>query len=387
MKKLFLATLLLAAIIIAGVGVGTTSAQTTNKTPTPLPTSNGTPTGPTNSVQANLIICADSAILDFNGTMLSGFDIIYQLFTGATASGTALTAIRHVAAVGTGFAVSDRALYTNGQTVATGSSGSAKVSVMNERNGKVDFTFTMTDVQDGCNNPANPLVKTADTAPGSTSANATPGATSGSSSGSTATSTTSGQQGAGFTASIFAPNGGTLNPNLAPEAAVVIGPRPSDRFRSETPGLIFAQCDAFPLALPGIIYDTDTITIFWSWFTKTNAEMSQELANAQYTVHLNTAPLPMTTLSTPVARSGNVWVFYTATVGNLRPGHYEVGFLHTWANPVNDGYNDYGPGTARPTDTGTCNFDVKPNPNGTSVAYSGMYFPSLYATHNLFPNR
>ncbi|HVU10637.1 MAG TPA: hypothetical protein VHD90_05135 [Phototrophicaceae bacterium] len=383
MKKLFLATLLLAAIIIAGVGVSTTSAQTTNTTPTPVATSNGTPTGPTNSVTGNLIICADSAVLDFSGTMLSGYDIVYQLFASADASGTALTAIRHVAAVGTGFAVSDRALYTNGQTVATGASGSAKVIVQNERNGKADFTFTMTDVQDGCNNPANPLVSTADTAPGSTSANATPGASSGSS----ATSTDSGQQGAGITVSIFAPNGGTLNPNLAPEAPVVVGPRPSDRFRSETPGLIFAQCDAYPLALPGIIYDTDTITIFWSWYTRTNAEMSQELANALYTVHLNTASLPMTALSTPVARSGNVWVFYTATVGNLRPGHYEVGFLHTWANPVNDGYNDYGPGTARPDDKGTCNFDVQPNPDGTSVAYSGMYFPSLYATHNLFPNR
>jgi hypothetical protein len=111
--------------------------------------------------------------------------------------------------------------------------------------------------------------------------------------------------------------------------------------------------------------------------------MDAELANAIYTVKLNTAALPMTTRSEPVLRAGNYWVFYTATVGNLRPGHYEVGFLHTWANPVNDGYKDFGPGTGNSREAGNCNFDVKPNPDGTSVVYSGMYFPSDYVTHPL----
>ena len=63
----------------------------------------------------------------------------------------------------------------------------------------------------------------------------------------------------------------------------MIGARLSDHFRSDTPGLIFAQCDAFPLAEPGIIYDNDTVTIFWSWFTKTQAQMDEHLANAIYT--------------------------------------------------------------------------------------------------------
>src|SRR5262249_52670244 len=91
-KKLFLATRLFAAIIIAGVS--TTAAQTTNKTPTPAPTRSGTATvtGPTNNVQGNVIICSDSTILDFNGTMLAGFDIEYQVFAGTTGTGTALTA-------------------------------------------------------------------------------------------------------------------------------------------------------------------------------------------------------------------------------------------------------------------------------------------------------
>jgi hypothetical protein len=35
---------------------------------------------------------------------------------------------------------------------------------------------------------------------------------------------------------------------------------------------------------------------------------------------------------------------------------------------------------------GTCNFDVAPNPDNTVVTdYSGMYFPTLWATHNITP--
>jgi hypothetical protein len=111
--------------------------------------------------------------------------------------------------------------------------------------------------------------------------------------------------------------------------------------------------------------------------------MDQHLANAQYSVKLNTADLPMTTRSEPVRRNGNFWVFYTANVGNLAPGHYEVGYLLTWANPVNDGYDDYGPGTANPRSSGICNFDVLPNPDGTSIVHNGMYFPTNFPTHDI----
>jgi hypothetical protein len=253
-------------------------------------------------------------------------------------------------------------------TVAAGGTACAQVSIARESDSnKIDFSYTLVDTQDGCN------VSNV-SAPSGTDVGGT-------SSGSTATSNVN----FGVSDSIFAPDGGTLNPNLKQEASVVIGPRLSDRFRSDTPGLIFAQCDAFPLAEPGIIYDNDTVTIFWSWFTKTRAEMDQELANAIYSVKLNTADLPMTTRSEPVLRSGNYWVFYTARVNYLAPGHYEVGFLHTWANPVNDGYNDYGPGTARSRDSGICNFDVTPNPSGASVTYSGMYIPTKFPTHDIKP--
>lgn len=353
MKKIALATLLFAALII---GAAPISAQTATSTPVP------TTTGPSNSSQGTLYVCADSAILDFSGISLIGYDIFYQVFSGGSGSGTALTSLRQVPVAGE-YAVSDRVSYNSGLTVGAGGQASALVSIARESDSsRVDFSYTLVDTQDGCGNPANTLVESTDTSGGS-STSGTPG----------------------VSTSILAPNG-VLNPNLSSEPDVVIGARLSDLFRSETPGLIFAECDAYPLALPGIIYDTDTVTIYWSWFTKTQEQMDAHIANAIYTVKLNTADLPMTTRSEPVKRGSNYWVFYTANVGNLKPGHYEVGYLLTWANPVNDGYSDFGPGTSNTRDPGICNFDVLPNPDGTSVVHNGMYFPTTYPTHDFKPD-
>lgn len=357
MKKLTLATLLLVTVLVAVLGVGSSAAQT-DTTATPEATS----TGPSNSTQGTIIVCADSAVLNFTGISLIGWDVYYQIFSGASGSGTALTDLRRVPVAGE-YSVSDRVSYNSGVTVAAGGQASANVSVARESDPTtIDYSFVLTDAQDGCAEPTNPVADATNT-----------------------TSDSSGSSGtAGINTSILAPNGGFLNPNLTEEPDVVIGARLSDRFRSDTPGLIFAECDAYPLANPGLIYDTDTVTIFWSWYTRTEAQMTEHLANAQYTVKLNGADLPMTTRSEPVLRGRNTYVFYTATVGHLRPGHYEVGYLLTWANPVNDGYADFGPGTANPRESGICNFDILRNTEGVAVTnYTGMYFPTNYAVHNI----
>ena len=197
---------------------------------------------------------------------------------------------------------------------------------------RIDFSYVLTDVQDGCNNPQNRLVTSTDVGGGTSS-------------------TTSGSP--GVTTSILAPNGGLLNPNLSPEPAVVVGARLSDRFRSDTPGLIFAQCDAYPLAEPGIIYDNDDVIIYWSWFAKTQDEISRR-STTRSTRSSSTPPtLPMTSAANPVQRNGDYWIFYTATVGHLRRGITKSASCMTWANAINDGYDDYGPGTASTSNSGT----------------------------------
>ncbi|MCK6577829.1 MAG: hypothetical protein L6Q98_06960 [Anaerolineae bacterium] len=343
-----LALLLTAALISVVPAAGQTTTTTT-------------PTGPTNETTALFVACSDKAILNVSGTSLVGWDVYYQVFSAANATGTALTGIRQVAVAGE-YQLSDTVTYTGG-TAAAAQTVSARVWVGREADSSVvDYEFNVNDVQDGCANPQFTATTGTDISDG-------------------ASASSSALYGVGR--GILGPNGTILNPNLGAEADVVIGARTSDRFRSETPGLVFAECDAYALAEPGLIYDNDSVTVFWSWYTKTPAEMEAHLANAVYDVRLNTAALPMTTRSEPVRRDGNYWVFYTANIGYLRPGHYEVGYELTWSNPVNDGYDDYGPGTARSILKGLCNFDILVNPNGASVVYSGLYFPTIGPVHNI----
>jgi hypothetical protein len=179
-----------------------------------------------------------------------------------------------------------------------------------------------------------------------------------------------------------------LNANLSAEAQVVVGARPSDTFRSDVPGLLFAECDRYPLAIPGVIYDTDRVEVFWSWFTRTPEQMEQHLATAQYVIRVNTAPI-LTGIerSAIEKRTGSInnWVFYSVDLGNLRPGHYEIAYDLTWTELHNDGYDTYGPGGEFVTQGGTCNFDVLRNPSGASVAYNLALVPTDYPVHNIDP--
>ncbi len=329
---------------------------------TPVPTS----TGPTNAVQANFFACTDSVIMTMNGLLLPGYSAFWQAFAGPGGTGTALTSVRQVDASGE-FTYTERVANPAGVTTPDGSTASAKVSVARSSNpAAIDFEFVVSDVNDGC-----------------TSSIPTGSITTSTDAGSPSSGSTSGTSGT----NLLAPNGLILNPNLSPEAAVVVGARPSDTFRSDTPGLIFAECDDIPLALPGLVYDTDNVVVYWSWFTKTEEQMNQQLASAQYSVKMNGATFNPVQLSAPERRNGNWWVFYTAEVGNLRPGHYEVGYQLTWAEPVNDGYADYGPGTDNPIETGTCNFNVTYNSQDRgAVSYTGMFNPTAYPVHNITPD-
>lgn len=363
-KLALLLTCLLALILMVGVGALPGAAQVAQ--PTAVPTT----TGPQTTVDAFAVLCGDAVVVRFTGTMLSGWDIYYQAFNGPGGTGSALTGLRQASVAGD-FQFNERLAYNSGATLAAGATGSIRAFVARETNSDtIDFEFTVNDFNDGCTaeNTTQPGGATGSVDAGSGAAAAVVTAR------------------PGFTTSLFAPNGGLLNPNLQPEANVVIGARPSDAFRSSTPGLLFAECDEFPLALPGLIYDNDNVIIYWSWFTKTLEQMQQHIASAQYAVRVNTALLRDVQRTEPVLRGRNYWVFYTYNAGQLRPGHYEVSYDLTWSEPHNDGYNDFGPGTANPRESGLCNFDVLRNLQNASVDYVDTLFPTDYPVHNITPN-
>lgn len=345
MRKLIPLLLLVVALLI---GASVSLAQTDTTTTTEF----------NSNVAIFYVACENQGVVNLSGTMETGFDVFYQLYSGPGGSGTALTNLRQASVDGT-YTFSESIPYTGG-TIPTGGSGSIKVYIANEStpNTPGGDTFTVDDLQDGCNTPQNAASTSTDAGAGSTAS----------------TATTSG-------GSIRSPFGGFINGSVAitPEPPVLIGARQFvNPQRSSTPGVLFAECDNFlPAAAPGIIYDNDNIVIFWSWFAKTAAQVQDHIAKAQYDVKLNTAPLVEVGTSDIQKLGSNYWVFYTANIGNLAPGQYGVAFKLTWSEVHFDGYDDYGPDTANPSQSGTCTFTIQQNPDGAPAVYSNMYRASF----------
>ena len=304
------------------------------------------------NVQIFFVACADQAVVNLSGTIDPGFDVFYQVFSGAGGTGTPITAMRRAQLDGP-VTFSERLPYNSGASVASGSVASIRVIVAREDNVESStLDTTVDDVQDGCAEPQHPLGTSQDASvPTTTTVDVGP--------------------------PIVSPFGGFLNPDLeiTPQPIVVIGARQNlSSYRSPTPGLVFAECtEALPRATPGIIYDTDNVVIFWSWFAKTEAQVQDHINNANYEVTLNRQPF-FDVIVSPITRRGpNFFVFYTAEVGNLRPGTYGVQYRVTWDTAISDGYADYGPGTDNQADTGDCQFTVSPNPVGGNPRYNLMY--------------
>lgn len=338
MRKLTILIALMILAVQASLSAAQTGTTTTTTTPTQVPS--------TSSIDIFYVACETQGVINFDGTIEAGYDIYYQLFTGANGGGQAASTLRQVPVSGA-YAVSDQITYTGGLTLSAGATGSARVVMAREGNpNSTIYETTVNDIQDGCNNPQNPLVSSTDV---------------------TATETAS--QG------VRSPFGGFLSIVTPRNPIVVIGvPQPVGR--SNKPGEIFAECDQYrSIADPGILYDNDNIIIFWSWFARSEELVQNHIDSAIYDVKFQTAPLTNVIVS-PIQKLGtNYWVFYYSQIGNLSPGKYGVSFKLSWSQQIDDGYAKYGPGTLNDRYNSTCTFEIKRNPFGdqAQVQYNGMY--------------
>lgn len=309
---------------------------------TPVATTTAASAGST--VAIYYVACEDRGVVNFTGQMLTGYDVYYQLYSGPGGTGTALSGLRR-AAVDGAYAYSEVVTYSGG-TVPSGSTGSAKVTIARETNSaSTTYETTVNDLQDGCSEPQNALGSSTDLG------------------GNTAAVTYN---------SILSPFGGVLNPGYSPSApkVVVIGARDYSLPRQETAGLIFAECNQFPIAEPGIIYDTDRVVIFWSWYAKTAEQLQQHIDNVNYEVQYFGSPFMQPVVRTPIQKRGADWfVFYYLDLGAARPDTYYIGYRATWNNPITDGYDDFGPGTGNEELVGNCDFTVLRNPANSLVDY------------------
>lgn len=318
--------------------------------------------GPQSSFTLFAVICETQAVLNWGGTMLPGSDLYYQVFGGSQGTGGALTALRRLQVDGQ-FSFSETVAYNEGGTVAAGGIGSVYVSISAEGNpDNSTYSEFIDDIQDGCAEPQSP-----------TGTAGTPVDGSAPTTGTTTSDRSPGTRSDG-TSNILSPFGGVVNPNYIPPAKplVVVGPR--EEFvmpRQETPGLIFAECDDYPVAEPGVVYDNDNIVVFWSWFTDTRAQMEDHLENVNYSVtYYQVLALPNVTQTEIQTIGGNAWVFFYANLGNLRPGQYYIEYKVSWDEPVSDGFDTYGPGTDNEVLVSGCSFDVIPNLEGRDVNYN-----------------
>jgi len=311
------------------------------------------------------VACENQAVFNLDGNMEPGFDIFIQVFDTLGGGGNPLSNVLRVPVDGP-YQVSQTVPYNNGTTLLLGQSGSASISIARE-NAPSDeiFSTIVDDSQDGC---AEPAFETVDTLDASTSGLAIDPVTG------EAVEAAAGE--VISSSGIFTPDGGVLNEVVAraSEPVVQIGARPSDRpdtipGRVSDPGLIFAECDAFAGANPGVLFDTDNLTVFWSWFATTPDLVRDHIAQAQYEVFLisefaGRQPFPDVVVSPVVQREdGNFWVFYTANLGDgFKPGTYQVSYFVSWAQPISDGLVDFGPGTENEGLFNTCTFTVEPNP-------------------------
>ncbi|MCU0480477.1 MAG: hypothetical protein MUE54_04610 [Anaerolineae bacterium] len=338
------------AMLVALASVGTSFAQTATPTPTTF----------TSTINYLFVICDTQAVIDFSGTIESGYDVYYQVFSASNGGGTALTALRRLA-VGGDFRTTETVALNTGSTVAAGQVASMYVAIAREGNAQSTiFSDYVDDIQDGCRTGTT-------TAPTTTSTTTTTTSTSTVTSTSTSTVTSSQPR-------IRSPFGGFINPGYTPPGpapVVQIGPsQTTSKPRQQTPGVIFAECNQFPMAEPGILYDTDLITIFWSWYAATEEDMLDHINNVQYAVAAWGNPFSNVVRTEIEFLGGDYWVFYYVTVGNLQPGQYQIDYKVYWNQAISDGYDDFGPGTDNVQLTGNCSFTITRNPSNTPVNYT-----------------
>lgn len=176
--------------------------------------------------------------------------------------------------------------------------------------------------------------------------------------------------------------GGILAPTMTVQAASNAGPTAaSDLSATATllagPGVgsagsasaqqgvdILAYCNNPVLGSPAPtnLAAGSTIDIWWSWYAKTPEQIQDHINNAIYEVAIDGVPLTNWRdyrTSVRRERDDNYYVYWYVPAGPLSAGPHEITYRVTWREAITDGYDNFGPGTAHPVETGSCSFVVR----------------------------
>lgn len=159
------------------------------------------------------------------------------------------------------------------------------------------------------------------------------------------------------------PNAGIATPTGGAPAATA---EPGSGNGSVQQGVdVLAYCDnpAFARPAPTNLAAGSTIDVFWGWYAKTQAQVQQHRDNAIYEVRLNGKLLENWDQYASTVRledDGNHHVYWYVPGEPLPAGVNTITYQVTWQAQITDGYDVFGPGTTRPSESGTCTFTVLP---------------------------
>jgi hypothetical protein len=127
---------------------------------------------------------------------------------------------------------------------------------------------------------------------------------------------------------------------------------------------VLAYCDnrAFGRPAPTNLVAGATIDVFWSWFASTPELVQQHVDNAVYAVQVDGIPLDTWRQyggSIRRQNDGNYYKYWYVPFGPLAAGEHTITYRVTWNAQITDGYDVFGPGTNRESESGTCTFVVQ----------------------------
>lgn len=158
--------------------------------------------------------------------------------------------------------------------------------------------------------------------------------------------------------------GPTGGPVGGPTATSAPGQGQAGQSSSQDGVDVLAYCDNPLLRIPppSNLTAGATIDVFWSWYARTEELLADHRENVIYEVEVDGQRLTNWRLyADPQVRfqDGNYYQYWYVPFGPLDAGEHVITYYVTWRNPISDGYDDFGPGTANPSERGTCTFTVR----------------------------
>jgi len=125
---------------------------------------------------------------------------------------------------------------------------------------------------------------------------------------------------------------------------------------------VLAYCEEFN-QVPPPLGAGSTIDIFWGWIASTREYVQQHINNAIYEVRLDGRLLDNWRLfqgRITQQADGNWSVYWYVPISEpLTSGQHTITYRVSWENPIFDGYQQFGPGTAVEFESGRCTIEVR----------------------------